>query len=178
MRRPSFETTVRLISTFIIVLVGMLVAMWAAGDIGLLQQNDVRDKARANAGVPGDWALTYSNAEKLTVLLFTSPDGEQYNVQMYQNRTGLDGVRVKLGWFHVYGSSGTAASGEQSIHAVLPRGQRLTAYYSANAMGAAVVRDPEGAVYTTLDADQPFTLVGPAGLVFEDRDGNRIPVEE
>ncbi len=163
----------------IVCLIAMVGAMWSHGDIGILQQSMVAGSARQAADLPTDWPLASADGKALTSLLFYAPGRTEFEARIYENRTGLEGVYFKFGWFPAYNyavaGDDSMADGMQTVwYAPLTvRGER--AYFSLNAAGAAEARTPDGTVYAVFTADAPFALVGPEGLVFVDAAGNEVP---
>ena len=162
----------------LVCVIAMAGAMWAHGDVGILQQSMVAGKARTAAALPTDWPLASANGKALTSLLFYSPEHEAFEARIYEKRTGMEGVYFKFGWFPAYnyavtGDDSMAEEMQTVWYAPLTvRDER--AYFSLNAAGAAEARTADGTVYAVLTAGAPFALVGPENLVFVDTAGNEV----
>lgn len=169
----------QLLLAVLVGLIAVIGAMWGHGDIGILQQSMVAGKARSAAQLPTDWPLASAYGDSVVSLLFYAPDQKAFEVRVYENRTGLEGVYFKFGWFpgydHHFDNADTTAPEYTTVwYAPLTRRDER-AYFSMNRAGAVQALTVDGKSYAVLEPDAPFALVGPENLVFLDENGLELP---
>ncbi len=92
----------RIITSCLFLVAAMAIGMKMSGDIGVLRSGSLENRARQAAGIDSGTQCVSAEKGKLKAMLFYdggSSDEKASRLVVYRNRTGMDGMHVRLGWF-------------------------------------------------------------------------------